>query len=80
MSFTVHYQLEVYHCRSWLHKRHGVWVRIVEFVSFYKLHIIPNYYYSQGGLTSGRRPVVKIIAEFLSQHDENMLHRPHLVE
>jgi hypothetical protein len=26
--------------------------------------------YSQGGLTSGRRPVVKIIAESLSQHDE----------
>jgi hypothetical protein len=25
---------------------------------------------SQGGLTSGRRPVVKIIAESLSQHDE----------
>jgi hypothetical protein len=24
----------------------------------------------QGGLTSGRRPVVKIIAESLSQHDE----------
>jgi hypothetical protein len=29
-------------------------------------------------LTSGRRPVVKIIAESLSQHDENMLYRPHL--
>jgi hypothetical protein len=26
--------------------------------------------YSQGGLTSGRRPVVKIIAESLSQNDE----------
>jgi hypothetical protein len=25
----------------------------------------------QGGLTSGRRPVVKIVAEFLSQHDTN---------
>jgi hypothetical protein len=25
---------------------------------------------SQGGLTSGRQPVVKIIAESLSQHDE----------
>jgi hypothetical protein len=25
---------------------------------------------SQGGLTSGRRPVVKIIAESLSQHDK----------
>jgi hypothetical protein len=25
---------------------------------------------SQGGLTSGRRPVVKINAESLSQHDE----------
>jgi hypothetical protein len=25
-------------------------------------------------LTSGRRPVVKIIAESLSQHDENMLY------
>jgi hypothetical protein len=24
----------------------------------------------QGGLTSGRRPLVKIIAESLSQHDE----------
>jgi hypothetical protein len=24
----------------------------------------------KGGLTSGRRPVVKIIAESLSQHDE----------
>jgi hypothetical protein len=32
----------------------------------------------QGGLTSGRRPVVKIIAESLSQHDKNMLYRPHL--
>jgi hypothetical protein len=32
-------------------------------------------------LTSGRRLVVKIIAESLSQHDEkkNMLYRPHLV-
>jgi hypothetical protein len=29
-----------------------------------------NYDYSQRGLTSGRRPVVKIIAESLSQHDE----------
>jgi hypothetical protein len=26
---------------------------------------------SQGGLTSGKRPVVKIIAESLSQHNEN---------
>jgi hypothetical protein len=25
---------------------------------------------SQGGLTSGRRPVIKTIAESLSQHDE----------
>jgi hypothetical protein len=32
----------------------------------------------QGGLTSGRRPVVKTIAKSLSQHDENMLYRPHL--
>jgi hypothetical protein len=31
------------------------------------------------GLTSGRRPVVKMNAESLSQHDENMLYRPHLV-
>jgi hypothetical protein len=30
-------------------------------------------------LTSGRRPVVKTIAESLSQHNENMLYRPHLV-
>jgi hypothetical protein len=29
----------------------------------------------QGGLTSGRQPIVKIIAESLS-HDENMLYRP----
>jgi hypothetical protein len=30
-------------------------------------------------LTSGRRPVVKIIAESLSQYDEkDMLYRPHL--
>jgi hypothetical protein len=28
---------------------------------------------------SGRRPVVKIIAESSSQHDGNMLYRPHLV-
>jgi hypothetical protein len=35
--------------------------------------------YSQGELTSDRRPVLKIIAESLSQHDENMLYRPHLV-
>jgi hypothetical protein len=33
----------------------------------------------QGGLTTGWRPVVKIIAECLSQHDENMMYRPHLV-
>jgi hypothetical protein len=33
----------------------------------------------QGGLTSGGRPVVKTIAESLSQHAENMLFRPHLV-
>jgi hypothetical protein len=26
--------------------------------------------YSQGGLTSGRRPIVKIIGESLSQHEE----------
>jgi hypothetical protein len=29
--------------------------------------------YSQGGLTSGRRAVVKTIAESLLQHDENIL-------
>jgi hypothetical protein len=29
MSFTVHCQLVVYHCRSWPHRRHGVWVRVV---------------------------------------------------
>jgi hypothetical protein len=34
---------------------------------------------SQGGLTSGRRPVVKIIAESLSQHDEKHVLRRHLV-
>jgi hypothetical protein len=28
------------------------------------------YYYQYGGLTSGRRPVLKIIAESLPQHDE----------
>jgi hypothetical protein len=28
----------------------------------------------------GRRPIVKIIAESLSQHDKNMLYRPYLVE
>jgi hypothetical protein len=28
-----------------------------------------------GGLTSGRQPVVKIVTESLSQHDENMLYR-----
>jgi hypothetical protein len=33
----------------------------------------------QGGLTSGRRPVVKIIAESLPQHDENPVVPPHLV-
>jgi hypothetical protein len=27
----------------------------------------------------GRRPVVNTIAESLSQHNENMLYRPHLV-
>jgi hypothetical protein len=32
--------------------------------------------YFQGGLTSGR-PVVKIIAESLSQHDENDIPTPH---
>jgi hypothetical protein len=33
----------------------------------------------QGGLKLGRQLVVKINAEPLSQHDENMLYRPHLV-
>jgi hypothetical protein len=33
-----------------------------------RLHLHPLQF--QGGLTSGRRPVVKIIAESLSQHDE----------
>jgi hypothetical protein len=28
-SFTVHCQSVVYHCRSWLVRRHGVWVRVV---------------------------------------------------
>jgi hypothetical protein len=32
--------------------------------------IIKNTPYSQAGLTSGRRPVVKLIVESLSQHDE----------
>jgi hypothetical protein len=34
------------------------------------IYVILIIIYSQGGLTSGRRPVVKIIAESLSQHDE----------
>jgi hypothetical protein len=38
-----------------------------------------NKKYSQGGFTSGRRPVVKIIAESLSQHDEKYVYRPRLV-
>jgi hypothetical protein len=33
MSFTVHCQLVVYHCR-WLHSRHGVWVRVVVLVPY----------------------------------------------
>jgi hypothetical protein len=33
----------------------------------------------QGRLTSGRRPVVKIIAESLSQHDEKHVLLPQLV-
>jgi hypothetical protein len=40
---------------------------------YYHIYLINVYkltYTFQGGLTSGRRPVVKIIAESLSQHDE----------
>jgi hypothetical protein len=40
------------------------------FAVLYPLHF-------QGGLTSGR-PVVKTIAESLSQHDGNMLYGPYL--
>jgi hypothetical protein len=32
MSFIVHCQLVVYHCCSWLHRRHGVRVRVVGIV------------------------------------------------
>jgi hypothetical protein len=39
------------------------------------IHIIHSMFIinSQEGLTSGRRPVVKIIAESLSQHDEKLV-------
>jgi hypothetical protein len=34
------------------------------------IYFYPIYLYSQERLTSGRQPIVKIIAESLSQHDE----------
>jgi hypothetical protein len=36
--------------------------------------------FKDGCCQLGRRPIVKIVAESLSQHDDNMLYRPHLLE
>jgi hypothetical protein len=45
------------------------------FISYF-IHIIELF--SQGGLTSGRRPVVKIMGESLSHHDEkHVVPTPH---
>jgi hypothetical protein len=40
MSFTVHCQLVVYHCRSWIHRRHGVWRYSFETPTFYQNNFI----------------------------------------
>jgi hypothetical protein len=40
--------------------------------------VVSTHFHFQGELISGRRAVVKIIAESLSQCDENM-YQPHLV-